>query len=276
MQIEILNCSESDSRRDSNCSSLTGFAENSALDDGPDDRLHVTQSSLCGRSKELSLLDDALDRVFDSNADKGSSEVVHVRGQSGCGKSSIVEKLRESVVELNGFFVSGKFDHFRSQEPFSAIACAFADLCDLVSQSDDLVIVKNALEEALGSEIKVLLNLIGNLSSLTDELPEVKPNANAGHVFTRFKYLCQIFLNCLATANHPVCVFIDDIQCKSTSLFAICRDSVEIISISLQGPMGQVLRSFKLCLCIENRATSSLFLLIGTRRCLIFPSFGPH
>jgi len=212
MQIEILNCSESDSRRDSNCSSLTGFADSSALDDGPDDRLHVTQSSLCGRSKELSLLYDALDRVFDANADKGSSEVVHVRGQSGCGKSSIVEKLRESVVERNGFFVSGKFDHFRSQEPFSAIACAFADLCDLVSQSDDLVIVKNALEEALGSEIKVLLNLIGNLSSLTDELPEVKPNANAGHVFTRFKYLCQIFLNCLATANHPVCVFIDDIQ----------------------------------------------------------------
>jgi predicted ATPase len=62
---------------------------------------------------------------------------VLVHGESGSGKTSLIDLLRQSVsCDSQGYFVAGKyFQDSGIQEPF--IMAAFSDLCDLVGQSED-------------------------------------------------------------------------------------------------------------------------------------------
>jgi predicted ATPase len=92
-------------------------------------------SPLFGREKECHLLKQTFEQLR-KNRDKNSVRVL-VHGESGSGKTSRVESLRQTVLDSQGFFVSGKyFQTLGNQEPYSAIMAAFSDLCDLISQSE--------------------------------------------------------------------------------------------------------------------------------------------
>ena len=59
---------------------------------------------------------------------KGISSLVTVAGYSGVGKSALLQEVRTPIVENNGFFISGKFEQFKRDTPYSAIAQAFQEL----------------------------------------------------------------------------------------------------------------------------------------------------
>ena len=94
-------------------------------------------SRVYGREEELGLIQDALERV--SETESISSEIVLVHGRSGCGKSSIVKALRQWTKEerddLNVYFGSGKYDQLVNNEPFAAIIAASNELCRCINES---------------------------------------------------------------------------------------------------------------------------------------------
>lgn len=171
---------------------------------------------LCGRESQEEALLAAYQRVA-----TGQSEVVLIHGASGTGKSSLVETMRESVTTNDGgYFTLGKFDQLTtSKEPFSAIAAAFSDICDLIVQSSQFNDRRRSICDALGADSQILSRAISNITAITTTSGEENSQASEGSFelidaesFTRFDLACQKFLRTVATEDHPLLIFLDDLQ----------------------------------------------------------------
>jgi histidine kinase len=141
---------------------------------------------------------------------------VVVHGESGSGKTALVNKLRDVVCKTaKGFFVGGKFfqpDRTVQEEPYSAIMAAFSDLCHLlVIQSDNFdEAQRQKIGDALGTDSQLLVESISNLSPhVGDQSGEVD---HVELLFAKFKVACKNFLHTLASEQYPIVVFLDNIQ----------------------------------------------------------------
>jgi predicted ATPase len=190
-------------------------------------RLGDTGGKLYGRSQELGLLEDVLQRVLteergqDDTAAATSSikhEIVLISGESGAGKSTLVHTFREGVRENNGqnaFFVEGKFDQNQeTARPYSAIADAVTQLCHLIRESDYFKEIREAIKTTLYDEIFVLLDLVPALEEITKELAlknEQMERASSNFAFKLFLSTFRSFLKVVCQA-HPLVIFLDDLQ----------------------------------------------------------------
>lgn len=107
------------------------------------------QNIVYGRSREtLQLL-----KTYQKLLQTKQSQTVLVHGESGCGKTSLVDSVREQVCASNGYFVTGKYiQNSTTREPYSAIMAAFSDICDLTAQSEDCNEQRcKQIQEGLGS-----------------------------------------------------------------------------------------------------------------------------
>jgi predicted ATPase len=82
--------------------------------------LDFADVKLCGRKEELAQLKNALVRTSDRY--KSTSEVVMIEGDSGIGKSALIEAFRQFLPGKQCLFCRGKFDQASElAKPFSAI-----------------------------------------------------------------------------------------------------------------------------------------------------------
>ena len=172
------------------------------------DHLKVPQK-LYGRKAQLGALQAAWQRV----ADSGTPEVVLLAGPAGIGKSALVNELRRPVVEQHGFILAGKFDQYKRNIPYATIAQALRELAlDLLAGSEPQVAAWRArLQPALGLYGRSLVDLVPTLDLLvgpTPELPALSEPEAQRCVFDAFLNL----LSALASAEHPVVLFVDDMQ----------------------------------------------------------------
>ena len=104
------------------------------------DRLQIPQK-IYGREQELAALLAAFDRVTGKlvGANQPSplpidrlphTEMILVTGYSGVGKSALVREIYKPITASRGNFISGKYDQYRKDRPYSAIAQAFKEFCD--------------------------------------------------------------------------------------------------------------------------------------------------
>ena len=83
----------------------------------------------------------------------GKLEWMLVAGYSGIGKTSLIFEVHKLMTEKGGVFVSGKFDQFKRNIPYSAFIQAFQDLVRqlLAEQEDRLLQWKEKIQKAVGS-----------------------------------------------------------------------------------------------------------------------------
>lgn len=182
--------------------------------------------SFCGRTSEKLQLLRTYERVVQSH----ESEIVTVHGLSGCGKTALVDTLRKPVCESNGYFCAGKyFQEHQIQDPYSALMAAFSDLCDLVVQSEDFNEARQEqIRQDLGSDGKLLTNSITSLSHfLQDAASPSDECLRNDTAFTKFKVACKTFLRAMSSPQHPIVLFLDDIQWMDTG-------SKELLSLLLR------------------------------------------
>jgi predicted ATPase len=102
--------------------------------------LDMNSASLAMRLKEMKIpRDRELDTIRSCHRRclEGSCEIVIIRGESGSGKSWISQNVGKIVTSMGGIFVTGKFNNQLNQvRPFSALASAFDQYCDLIAQTD--------------------------------------------------------------------------------------------------------------------------------------------
>ncbi|MBV9428123.1 MAG: AAA family ATPase [Bradyrhizobiaceae bacterium] len=172
------------------------------------DRLLIPEK-LYGRQREVETLLAAFDRVVKG----GAPELILVSGYSGIGKSSVVNELQPVLVPPRGLFASGKFDQYKRDIPYSTLAQAFANLIlRLLGTSEaDLAPWRDALREALGSNAGLIVDLVPEVKLIIGEPPPVSelPPQDAQR---RFQLVVQQFLGVFARPEHPLALFLDDLQ----------------------------------------------------------------
>jgi predicted ATPase len=178
-------------------------------------RLDATgKARLYGRDSEIALLRDAYNRISLSGA---PSEIICVHGPSGTGKSTLVKHMEEiAAIDRSGIFASGKFDQINAAaRPYSAIVDAISRLCRRISESSGVDNVKQNIKQALGADVKVISELAPAIAQLIEQ-PASGDDFDVGsateHAFTRFKDIFRSFVRTLSSPNHPIILFLDDLQ----------------------------------------------------------------
>jgi PAS domain S-box-containing protein len=164
---------------------------------------------LYGREREIETLLAAFDRVVNS----GMPELVLVSGYSGIGKSSVVNELHKELVPTRGFFSAGKFDQYKRNIPYATVAQAFQSLVQqILGKSDsELNQWRGALQEALGPNGQLMVNLVPQLALIIGEqapVPDLPPQDQQA----RFQLVFRRFLGVFARPEHPLVLFLDDLQ----------------------------------------------------------------
>jgi len=172
------------------------------------DRLRIPEK-LYGRALEIDTLLASFDRVVAS----GRLELVLVSGYSGIGKSSVVNELHKVLVPPRGLFASGKFDQYKRDIPYSTLAQAFQSLVRplLAKGEAELRNWRDALREALGPNGLLMVNLVPELKLIIGEQPAV-PEFPAQDAKARFQLVFRRFVGVFARSEHPLALFLDDLQ----------------------------------------------------------------
>jgi hypothetical protein len=172
------------------------------------DRLLIPEK-LYGREREIQTLLAAFDGVIRN----GAPELVLVSGYSGIGKSSVVNELHHRLVARHGLFASGKFDQYKRDIPYSTLVEAFQSLVrSLLSKNDaELASWRQALHEALGPNGRLVVDLIPELQLIVGEQPPV-PELPPQQAQNRFRIVLRRFIGVFACADHPLALFLDDLQ----------------------------------------------------------------
>jgi PAS domain S-box-containing protein len=172
------------------------------------DRLLIPEK-LFGREREIEILLAAFDRVVSS----GRPELVLVSGYAGIGKSAVVNELHKALVPPRGLFASGKFDQYKRDIPYSTLVQAFQSLIRaLLGKSEvELAGWREALNEALGPNGRLMVDLVPELKLLIGDQPPVLelPPQQAQ---SRLQLVFRRFLGVFARPEHPLTLFLDDLQ----------------------------------------------------------------
>ena len=136
-----------------------------------------------------------------------------VSGYAGIGKSSLVNELHKALVPPRGLFASGKFDQYKRDIPYATLAQAFRSLVrPLLSESEaELARWRDSLSEALGPNGELIVNLVPELELVIGKQPPVAdlPPQDAKN---RFQMVFRRFLSVFAREEHPLALFLDDLQ----------------------------------------------------------------
>ena len=172
------------------------------------DRLWIPER-LYGRDREVKVLLDAFERVVIS----GTSGLALVAGYSGIGKSSVVNELQKAIVLPRGLFIAGKFDQHKREIPYGTLAQAFQTLVrQILGKSEEEVgHWREAIRHAIGPNGQLITNLIPELDLIIGQQPPVPalPPQETQH---RFQAVFRRFLGAFARKEHPLTVFLDDLQ----------------------------------------------------------------
>jgi PAS domain S-box-containing protein len=172
------------------------------------DRLLIPER-LYGRQAEIDTLIAAFDRVVVG----GTVELVLVSGYSGIGKSSVVNELHKELVPPRALFAAGKFDQYKRDIPYATVAQAFQSLIRQILGKNEVELApwRDALREALGPNGQLMTNLIPELALIIGEQPPV-PDLPQQDAQRRFHLVFRRFINVFARPEHPLALFLDDLQ----------------------------------------------------------------
>src|SRR5215831_3591374 len=176
---------------------------------------------LYGRDREIATLLSCFDRIIKT----GVPELVLVSGYSGIGKSSVVNELHKVLVPPRGLFASGKFDQYKRDIPYATFAQAFGSLVRplLGKEEEELAIWRSAFLEALGSNGRLMIDLIPELKLIIGDQPPV-PELPPQQAQRRFQLTFRRFIGAFARPNHPLTLFLDDLQWLDVATLDLLED----------------------------------------------------
>ena len=193
---------------------------------------------LYGREQEVAALMAAFDRVS-----RGATELLLVSGYSGIGKSSLVNEIHKPIAQSthyanmrqHGYFISGKFDQFKRNIPYVSLIQAFQELIrQLLTESEEaLQNWKSQLLAALGTNGQVIVEVIPEIEQMIGPQPPV-PRLGVAESQNRFNRVFQQFIHVFTQPEHPLVLFLDDLQWADSA-------SLKLIRLLMSEPNSQYL-----------------------------------
>ncbi|MFC1617394.1 AAA family ATPase [Candidatus Margulisiibacteriota bacterium] len=197
---------------------------------------------LIGREKEIS----ELSGIFKSVAE-GGNELALVSGYSGIGKTALIQEMRKLISLENGFFLTGKFNQFGGTLPYSAFRQAFNSLIKqiLCESEEKLTKWREELQNAVGTNGQILIDIIPELENIIGKQPPIA-KLNPTEALARFNILFHSFINVFAKKEHPLIIFIDDLQWSDSGAIKI----IESLALSMN-----IRYFFLICAYRDNEVT---------------------
>ena len=186
------------------------------------DRLIIPER-LYGRATEIDVLISAFDQVVE----EGRPRLVLVRGRPGVGKSSVVNELHKVLVPPRGLFASGKFDQQRRDVPYATVAQAMSSLVRtiLLKPEDELAAWRDEIRLALESNGAHVIDLIPELKHVIGDQPAV-PELPPPAAKARFQRALRRFIGVFARPEHPLALFLDDLQWLDAATLELLEDLI--------------------------------------------------
>jgi len=171
------------------------------------DRLLIPQR-LYGREAEV----DRLLSVF-SQVVAGPPALILVGGYPGVGKTALVNEVHKPIARERGYFVAGKFDQLARDIPYAGVVQALRALVvQVLAEADEEIdAYRRRLREALGSGAGVVSALVPEVETLIGRQPPPSELTPA-EARNRFHYTVSRFLSVFARPEHPLALFLDDLQ----------------------------------------------------------------
>ncbi|XXX82643.1 ATP-binding sensor histidine kinase [Sorangium sp. So ce134] len=183
-------------------------------------RFQIPQK-LYGREDEAAALLRAFERVMST----GVPELVLVSGYSGIGKSAMVHEIYKPIVRQRGRFLSGKFEQYKRDIPYSTLVQAFRDLVlEILAESEDRMAAwRQRLLAALGINGQLIVEVIPQIELVIGQQPPV-PELPAIEAQHRFHVVFRHFIGVFARKEHPLALFLDDLQWTDSASLGLLHD----------------------------------------------------
>lgn len=182
-------------------------------------RFQIPQK-LYGREEEI----ETLLQAFKEMTTTGAPELALVAGYSGIGKSALVYELYKPIVEHQGFFISGKFDQYKREIPYFTITQALQELIQQILASSETEIQrwKRLIQDAVGINGQLIIDIIPQVEFIIGKQPAVQelPLLESQH---RFNMVFRQFIQVFARKDHPLVVFLDDLQWSDSSTLKLLQ-----------------------------------------------------
>ena len=177
---------------------------------------------LYGREREM----EKLETLFE-NVSLGSVEFCLVSGYSGIGKTALVSELGRYIVKKNGYLIQGKFEQFKQNAPFSTIADAFGGLLEQLfgEPVERFEGWQKNLSSALGKDAHLLTDLIHGLEFIIGP-QETIPTLSPDEFQKRFYKVFISFIKVFTKKEHPLVLFMDDLQWSDVPTLNLIRELV--------------------------------------------------
>lgn len=247
--------------------SRAGAVEKFELSQSEGDEGFSVPHRLYGREEEIATLLETYRDVAE-----GGMRLLTVAGAPGIGKTSLIQEIHKCISSGKAFFISGKFNERERNIPYSALVQAFRELagqllCLSAGFLDDR---KKDLVSALGQGAGVLLEILPELESIFgtfDPPPALDPVASQN----RLRRVLRDFIACFARKDHPVILFLDDLQWGDQSTldflrYLLTRDAVPYLLALGAYRDGEVAEGHPLALLLRTlgdrpaRACRSIYL----------------
>jgi serine/threonine protein kinase len=182
---------------------LTQLQQNGEILDFPLVRYEICDQftigqKLYGREAEIETLLSTFQRIAEGTSHR-STEMVLVGGYAGIGKSVLVQELYKPITQQRGYFISGKFDQFQRNIPYSAIASAFKSLVQQLLTENDAQLAqwREKLLAAFGANGQVIIDVIPEIEQIIGSQPPVQlleATERQNRFNTVFLNFCEFFV----------------------------------------------------------------------------------
>jgi AAA ATPase domain/Protein kinase domain len=220
----------------------------------------VIPPSLYGRDAER----QQIIRLYDQVRQEQSGKLVFIKGCAGGGKSALVKDVLSTMHYPQTLVCQGRFEQ-KKRLPFSAIVQALESLTSqiLTQSTSNLEDWRNAIRDALGDELIVLLQLIPDVAhvvgmSIHDEIPSL------GNSVTKERRQKRVLMRLLRVfaENKTIVMFIDNLEWALKADLQLLADLVQDFSPSTSGSdpnSSEVTHSVLLICADRGDATGPLY-----------------
>ena len=163
--------------------------------------------------------EEDIDKLVHAYENRDQRHLVLLVGQPGNGKTTLGSIIQPRVEQDGGTFLTGRFDPLEHPEPFSPLIRAstqFVARALEAGQENLLSRIRTALSRLMDlSEIQTLISIIPILGQVFGDAAPPKPSPNKnGRDNGRSNFLVAFcnFMRAISHPNHPIVLFLDDLQ----------------------------------------------------------------
>src|SRR5262249_33532887 len=141
------------------------------------------------------------------------------------GKSALVRELDGPIARERALFLSGKFDQYKRDIPYATLFHAFRELVREILAGSEVEVAawRQRLLGALGVSGQLIVDAIPEAELVSGRQPPAPelPPTEAQH---RFRMLLRRFIGVFARNEHPLVIFLDDLQWADSASVGLVED----------------------------------------------------